>query len=172
MIIVDVNGNKRECQSVHADAQWPGYMIVEYVSKTRAGNKRQEWYAKTEFIKNNPNLANFANGTQDIWKEDLGIVTLASSQTLTDKKKQWNSNEFAAYPIWISRGKGEGQTKTITMNTNDTIIIDTPWEIVPDETSQYVISHNVHNPQVMGNTLPAGSGDEQKLIQEEKEEEK
>lgn len=55
---------------------------------------------------------------------------------------------------WISRGKGEGQIRTILKNNHNTLIINKEWEIIPDITSQYVISHNVHNPKILGNTLP------------------
>jgi len=153
MTIIDINGNKRDCISVSPDGKWPGYMKVVYASKRTKGEMRNEWYPKREFIKNNPTLAHLVKGISEPWKEDLGVVTLASNQTLTDKTKKWKSNEYAGYPLWISRGKGEGQMRNVTINTNDTLIIDKPWEVTPDKSSQYVISHNVHDPQVMGNTL-------------------
>lgn len=156
MIIVDVNGNKRDCVKVSPDDKWLGYMKVEYISKLRKGEKHEEWYPKNDFIKNNPKLAHLVKGSPDAWKEDLGVVTHASNQTLTDKAKKWKSNEFAGYPLWISRGLGEGQMRMIVINSNNTLIIDKPWKTNPDKSSQYVISHNVHDPQVMGNTLPVG----------------
>lgn len=154
MIIIDVNGNKRECINVSPDEKWPGYMKVEFVSKLRNGQKYQEWYPKKDFVKNNPSLSHLVKGTAEPWKEDLGVVTFASNQTLVDKTKKWKSNEFAGYPVWISRGLGEGQMRNIIINSDTTLIIDKPWKVVPDKSSQYVISHNVHDPQVMGNTLP------------------
>lgn len=153
-MIVDMNGNQRECVKANADSAWPGYMKIEYQSKTRKNFSYTEWYPVQDFVKNNPSLAYLVKDAAKPWKEDLGRVTLASNQTLTDKTKKWQSNEFAGYPLWISRGKGEGQMKTIVINSNDTLIIDSPWNVTPDKTSQYVISHNVHDPQVMGNTLP------------------
>lgn len=147
MKIVDINGNTRDCLSIKPDDKWPGYIKVEFA-------KHVEWYPKKDFVKNNPQLVNIVKGTPDGWKEDLGRVSLASNQTLTDKTKKWQSNEFAGYPLWISRGIGEGQTRSIIMNSNDTLIINKPWKTIPDKSSQYVISHNVHDPQIMGNTLP------------------
>ncbi|KKQ25052.1 MAG: hypothetical protein US40_C0004G0090 [Candidatus Roizmanbacteria bacterium GW2011_GWC2_37_13] len=153
MIIIDINGNKRDCVSIIPDNSWPGYLKIKYFSKFRK-TSHEEWYLIKDFIKNNPKLAHLTKGGSDPWKEDLGVVSLSSNQTLTDKSKKWKSNEFAGYPLWISRGKGEGQTRGIIMNTNDTLIIDKPWKIIPDKSSQYVISHNVHDPQILGNTLP------------------
>ncbi len=154
MIITDINGNKRDCVSIKPDEKWPGYLKVQYISKTRKDYRYDEWYLTKDFIKNNPRLAHLAKNASLPWKEDLGRVSLASSQTLTDKTKKWKSNEFVGYPLWISRGVGEGQMRNIIINSNDTLIIDAPWKVTPDRTSQYVISHNVHDPQVLGNTLP------------------
>jgi len=153
MIIIDINGNKRDCVTISPDKNWPGYLKIKYYSQARK-NFYEEWYQVDEFIKNNPKMADLAKKAPQPLKEDLGVVSHASNQTLTDKTKNWKTNEFASYPLWISRGKGEGQTRQITTNTNDTLIIDKPWKITPNKSSQYVISHNVHNPQIMGNTLP------------------
>ena len=100
MIIIDINGNKRECVSVSPDDKWPGYMRVEYVSKIRKGHKHSEWYPKKDFIRNNPELEHLVKGISDPWKEDLGAVSLASNQTLTDKTKKWKSNEFPLTEIF------------------------------------------------------------------------
>jgi len=154
MQIIDMNGNKRECVKAIPDKSWPGYMKIEYVSKLRKNFSYNEWYPIDNFVKNNPSLAYLAKTAAKPWKEDIGRVSLASNQTLTDKTKKWESNMFAGYPLWISRGKGEGQIRTITGNSDTTLMVNTQWEITPDKTSQYVISHNVHDPQNMGNTLP------------------
>jgi hypothetical protein len=156
MQIIDVNGEKRECLSISPDSNFPGYLKIKYQSRFRKNYQHVEWYDKKEFIKNNPKLANLATSVTDPWKEELGIVSSASSITLTDKLKKWQPNEFKNYPIWISRGKGEGQTRVVNQNTIDTLILNSEWKIIPNKTSQYLISHNVHDPQVMGNTLPDG----------------
>jgi len=154
MKIIDINGESRECVEITPDQSFPGYIKVKYISKYRPGHKYSEWYKREDFIKNNPHLTRLVKGTLKPWKEDLGVVSLASNQTLTDKTKKWKANVFAGYPLWISRGQGEGQIRKIIINSNNTLIIDKPWKVTPNKTSQYVISHNVHDPQVMGNTLP------------------
>jgi hypothetical protein len=154
MLIIDINKEKRECVAIAPDKNFAGYMKVRYKSRFRPNHEYFEWYSKEDFVKNNPKLSYLIKGASEPWKEDLGVVSLASSITLTDKSKKWEANEFAGYPLWISRGRGEGQTRKINMNSDTTLIIDKPWVMIPDKTSQYVISHNVHNPQIMGNTLP------------------
>jgi hypothetical protein len=149
-----MNGKQRECVKVSADPAWPGFMKVEYQSKIRKGFSYTEWYPIEDFIKNNPQLAHLAKDAPKPPQEDLGRVSRATETTLTDKTKNWRQNEFAGYPLWISRGKGEGQVRTVLKNDHNTLTINAPWEVIPDKTSQYVLSHNVHDPQPLGNTLP------------------
>lgn len=153
MKIIDLNGEERECVEVSPDKDYPGFVKVKYVSRYRQNHRYYEWYPKQDFVKNNPKLAHLAKDVTP-WQEDLGIVTKAKKDTLYDKTKNWRKNIFAGYPVWIARGKGEGQLRTILKNTHNTIYLDKQWETIPDKTSQYVISHNVHDPQVLGNTLP------------------
>jgi hypothetical protein len=154
MKIIDVNGNERECVNATPDKNFPGYMKIEFKSKIRKGYHHSEWYEIDQFVKNNPQLSHLAKGAPQMPKEDLGSVTSATKTSLTDKKKKWKVNEFAGNHLWISRGKGEAQTRRIISNTKNTLKIDRPWREIPDQSSQYVISINVHEPKVMGATLP------------------
>lgn len=154
MQITDINGEKRDCVEIFPDNKFPGFMKVKYVSRFRPNHQYCEWYKKEDFVKNNPQLANLIKDAKEPWKEDLGVVSAAGNTTLCDKTKKWHKNEFAGYPVWISRGRGEGQTRKIKENGDTTLTVDKPWIVIPDKTSQYVISHNVHDPQIMGNTLP------------------
>lgn len=129
-------------------------MKIEFKSKTRKNYTYSEWYPVTDFVKNNPKLAHLAKKAPKPVKEDLGVVSSATKNSLTDKTKGWEQNIFASYPLWISRGKGEGQVRTILANDAHRLTIDKPWQVVPDKTSQYVISFNIHDPQVLGNILP------------------
>lgn len=151
MKIIDINGNNRECVTVRPDVNWPGYMKAVIVS---GRGTHTEWYPVDEFFKMNPKLKDLIKETPKKKEEDLGIVTESKHNSLTDKKKNWKNNVFTGTPVWISRGKGEGQTRTVTSNTKSTIIVDKDWEILPDTSSQYVVSENVHNPHIFGNTLP------------------
>ena len=154
MKIVDINGEERECVSVSPDPKFAGYMKVEFASKNRVGYTHSEWYPVSDFIKNNPTLKNLTTKAKKVINDDLGVVTSAKKDSLTDKSKKWNDNDYVGFPLWISRGKGEGQTRTVLNNTKNTLFINKPWKEVPNGTSQYVLSYNVHDPQVRGNTLP------------------
>jgi Ca2+-binding RTX toxin-like protein len=42
--------------------------------------------------------------------------------------------------VWINEGKGAGQSRVIVSNTADVITVDTPWSVMPDETSGFRIT--------------------------------
>lgn len=151
MKIVDINGNVRDCVKILPDLDWPGYMKAEITDKR---GTHPEWYLINEFVKFNPNLKNLTNGAPKAKEEDFGIVTECKTHSLTDKNKVWENDIFIGTPIWIARGRGEGQVRTVISNSKNSVIIDKAWEIVPDRSSQYVISVNVHNPNAFGNSIP------------------
>lgn len=160
MKIIDINGNERECLKVTSDPAYPGFVKVDFIPRFRKGDIFNEWYPIDLFLAKNPAFKKAFAKTEV--KEDLGVVSYASSLTLVDRSKKWEANIFKDITVWISRGKGEGQTRKIVSNSEDTIIIDKPWETTPDKTSQYVISNNVNNPQILGNTLPEAKEEKRK----------
>lgn len=151
MIIVDINGAERECLSVRPDKDWPGFLKVQFKNKRRSYS---QWYSVSDFKINNPQLVHLAEGAAEPPPEVVGTVSKATPLSLTCKKQKWKINLYAGMPVWVARGKGEGQVRTVLFNTKDTLTVDRKWEIAPDETSQFLISYNVHNPQISGNTLP------------------
>lgn len=151
MKIIDLNGNERDCVKAYPDKEYPGYMRVEFKNKTRS---HHEWYSMDEFVKNNPGLKHLCLSAPKTAEETLGIVTNSKPIELTDKKQNWAIDSYVGFPVWISRGRGEGQLRTIIANTQDTVKIDKKWTILPNTTSQYVISRNIHDPNVLGNMLP------------------
>jgi len=153
MKIIDINGEERECIRVSPDSKFAGYMKVEFKSKNRVGYTHSEWYPMADFIKNNPSLKDLVSQAPKVVNDDLGVVTNAKNNSLTDKSKKWKNDEYVGFPVWISRGKGEGQTRTVIANTKNTLTISKQWKETPNNTSQYVLSHNIHDPQVKGNNL-------------------
>jgi len=149
MTIVDINGNKKECVAAYPDPDFPGYMKLEY----NTNRKYQNWYPILEFIKNNPTLEHLTKNAPVQAEEIVGIVSSSTDITLTDKKQKWEDNTYKDFPLWISRGKGEGQIRTVIANTATSLIIDKKWDEIPNKTSQYVLSWNVHDPQPLGNIL-------------------
>ena len=82
-------------------------------------------------------------GVREEAKDVTGVASRSTDTTLTDGKQKWEKNIYAGFPLWISRGKGEGQVRTILSNTKNTIVIDKRWEVKPNRFSQYVISRNI-----------------------------
>lgn len=172
MKIIDINGSSRECEELSIDPNFPGYVKAGFESKNRKGQVHSEWYPINEFLLKNPDKKELIKNSKTIPEEDLGIVSLASSITVHDKTKNWETNIFAGRQLWISRGVGEGQIRSVVSNTSDTLVLDKEWEIKPDKTSQYVISDNVHDPQVMGNTLPGFPAKVEKIKKSDKKDKK
>jgi hypothetical protein len=155
MKIKDINGRQRDCKSAYLDPNWPGFVTVEFVSKRRKGHKHTEWYPIDQFLQKNPDLEHLVKqGNSDNLADVVGVVTTASTKTLSDNQQKWPKNAYAGYMIWISRGKGEGQTNTILKNTPQTLTIAKKWTTIPDSTSQYVISKTLGNIKASGNKLP------------------
>ncbi len=155
MKIIDINNSERECKKVYPDPKFSGYMRVQF-------NRHHEWYTISEFLKFNPNLEHLTKSAV-IQAEDIaGIVSSTTKNTLKDTSQKWSKNAYKDFFVWISRGKGEGQKRTVTKNNANTAFIDTPWDTKPNTSSQYVLSHNIHKVKAMGNTLP---GDEMKKFE-------
>jgi hypothetical protein len=147
MQIIDVNDMSREVKSVAPDPTYPGYVRVEF-------RRHHEWYTIQEFISKNPSLAHLAQNAPSIPQDFVGIITRATPTTLKDAIANWKENAYLGFYVWISRGKGEGQKRTVVSNTHNTLTIDQPWDTKPDKSSQYVLSFNVKEVHAQGNTLP------------------
>jgi len=155
MKIIDINGTERECTNVSLDKEYPGYVKVNFVSKARKGYKHSEWFPIKEFLGKNPELKDKIGKTPPAPTEDLGVVSKSGKDFIQDISKNWRGNIYAGYPLWISRGKGEGQQRTVVKNNKNTLWVNKEWDLRPDRTSQYVLSRNVQkNIEAYGNVLP------------------
>lgn len=147
MQIIDINGMKREAKSVTPDPSYPGFMKVEF-------RRHHEWYSIAEFLQFNPTLSHLTAAAKPQSPDVVSAVTSSTKTTLTDSSQNWNENIYTGFFVWISRGKGEGQKRTVLSNTKNKLTIDTLWDILPNKTSQYVISYNIHEVKAFGNSLP------------------
>ena len=154
MKIIDINGNERACENVVPDPAFPGFLEVVYLSKKDGAKLPKQWYPIEKFLKNNPKLKHLLKATKPEPKEDVGQVTSAGPDFLRDNTKRWDEDVYINYPLWISRGKGEGQVRKIITNTKNMLTLDKEWETKPDESSQYVISYNLPITKAQGNTIP------------------
>ena len=141
MVIIDINGNKRNCAKAYPDPGYPGFIKVEFVTPRRSYN---EWYPINEFLAKNPNLTELVKDAKPEAPEINGTATSVTDITLTDKTQNWEKNAYAGFPVWIARGQGEGQVRNVMSNTKDTLAIDKKWETKPNKFSEYVLSRNIH----------------------------
>lgn len=154
MKIIDINGDQRDCEQVLLDKQYPGFVTVEFKSKNNPSRSHFEWYPIDDFTQKNPKLSQILGNPTPPPKGDLGIVTHSGDFYLEDTTKDWQNNIFVGFMVWISRGTGESQVRTIKSNTKNTLTIDPPWTLLPDQKSQYVISRDIHDVKILNNQLP------------------
>jgi hypothetical protein len=147
MKIVDINGTEREAKSVAPDPKFPGYMKVEF-------RRHHEWYTIKEFLQFNPKLDHLTQGAAEPPQDVVGYVTKAGPDFIIDEKAALKPRAHLGMEIWISRGKGESQQRNVVKNTKTRITVDKPWDPVPDQSSQFVISQSIMDVPAMGNTLP------------------
>ena len=75
--------------------------------------------------------------------ENIGTVAFASDDTLSDPTNTINVMPFSKgfipenYGVAIVSGKGAGQSRQVISYSNGTLKVDRPWDLVPDQTSQY-----------------------------------
>ena len=89
----------------------------------------------------------------DIERTDVVVTSTATSATntsLTDTSQSWDTDEWnsiaGSYAVVIYDGTGQGQQRTITDTTADTITVAT-WTTNPDSTSKYKIKYILEEEQ-------------------------
>jgi hypothetical protein len=147
MKIIDINDREREVESVTPDPKFAGYVRVQF-------KRYHEWYTIPEFLEKNPDLKHLTKNAPKIADDLVGIVTQASKNTIKDTTQDWKKDHYLGMYVWISRGKGEGQSRTVVSNTKNTLSVDKDWDILPNKTSQFVITAQLKKTKAMGNTLP------------------
>lgn len=71
-----------------------------------------------------------------------GVISAATSTTVTMTGKTWATNEWANSQIRITSGTGAGQIRTIASNTGTVLTVSAAWTVNPDNTSAYEITGN------------------------------
>lgn len=148
MKIIDINGTEREVQTVGPDPKYPGFVRVQF-------RRHHEWLTIKEFLDKNPDLKDVVKNAPKPPADVVGIVTTSTKNSLKDTNQKWTDNAYLGMWLWISRGQGEGQKRTIVKNSKNTLTLDKDWDTKPNKTSQYVITYNVQDSaRAMGNNLP------------------
>ena len=70
---------------------------------------------------------------------DVGLATGAADTTLIDSNRAWLPGEHADHAVTIIGGRGFGQYRWVTGNTENTLLLARPWRVRPDHTSQYAV---------------------------------
>lgn len=156
MQITDINNTLRECKRVFLDPAWPGYVSVEFARRADPTQTRIEWMPIPDFAAKNPQLKDIFEGrTTSPAPEVSGIVSKSTKNSLIDKSADWQINTYAGYHVWISRGPGDGTTRIILQNSQDTLYVDKDWDKKPTKDSQYtILQHLPANTSPTGNILP------------------
>lgn len=69
---------------------------------------------------------------------DMGVSTGGNTNvTLNDTTKSWTPNEWQNKIVAIVKGTGKGQTRTVSSNTSNQLIVSEKWTTVPNNTSVY-----------------------------------
>jgi hypothetical protein len=80
-----------------------------------------------------------------------GTATSATSTTLSNSAKAWNTNMWANYQVRITDGTGKGQIRVISSNTGVALTVAAAWTVTPDATSVYSIEGNHDCFYLLGN---------------------
>lgn len=95
---------------------------------------------------------------QGINRVAFATVSSATSTTLTDTTASLTAGALSGYWIAIVSGPGVGQTRRISANTATQVTVDSPWQVTPDDTSQYTIDQWVaYRALIIDNNLQAGT---------------
>jgi hypothetical protein len=83
--------------------------------------------------------------------ELCGTVTDATPRTLTDRRLHLTPDLQRGTTVQIVAGRGFGQYRVVTRNTADTLTVDRPWAVRPDETSRYLVRRLFTEVAMVGN---------------------
>jgi hypothetical protein len=83
-----------------------------------------------------------------------GRTSSATFWTLEDEDQHWGVDAFQGQRLDIVYGTGAGQSRRILRNTATALVLETAWDVVPTDTSDYAI-RSALNPIVRTGTVSA-----------------
>lgn len=120
--------------------QWANYYLYIY-----SGTGRGQI---TKIISNTSSILTFSalatapdtTSKYTIIGYDAGTSSGSNSfNTLVDSSKTWTTDQYKNFGVRIVAGTGAGQLRQILSNTATTLTLYTGWNVLPDNTSIYVI---------------------------------
>lgn len=127
-----------------------GGFSLDYIRNVTVQSNRFEVTGKAVPIRNQGETILTQGGMSH--QQTVGKVSSASTNTLVDLKNEYQdftdrvSTDWqyvihpTNYQIAIVSGKGAGQIRTITRNTDSSVTVDRPWDFIPEPGSRYVIT--------------------------------
>ncbi len=91
------------------------------------------------------------------WRWEWLPETSATTHTPTvvgNSILRMTADHYKGATVRITRGTGAGQERTVVSNDTSSLTVDTPWFIVPDATSTFVVSESAWRFAAKGATSP------------------
>lgn len=76
---------------------------------------------------------------------DSGTATSGSDNSLTDSGRSWTTNAYKGFAVTITGGTGIGQSRIISSNTSEDLIVSSNWVTNPNSSSTYTIIESAWN---------------------------
>jgi prepilin-type processing-associated H-X9-DG protein len=70
----------------------------------------------------------------------ISFATGSSANALTDTRQNWKPDFYYDATVLIISGRGFGQYRRVISNTKDTLMLEKPWNVEPDSTTEYLVS--------------------------------
>lgn len=127
-----------------------GGLSLDYVTDVLVQANRFEVTGKAIPVRNQGETILSQGGMAN--QQTLGRVTTATATSLSDSKNEYQDFTDRAstdwqyvihptnYSIAIVSGKGAGQWRTISGNTDTSITVSKPWDVIPAPGSRYVVT--------------------------------
>jgi hypothetical protein len=108
----------------------------ELAAPPDANYEHANFYWRLELL---PEVAAAMHGETSVGNSDLAMLP----------------NEYRGKLARITKGKGRGQERLITSNTETTITVSPKWDVEPDSSSSFVVADNSWNFAALSETSPA-----------------
>ena len=67
--------------------------------------------------------------------------------------KTWAKNFWQDRTVVVVNGRGLGQVRQVVANTESTLTVDRPWDVVPDASSVFSVMHHTDNVLIENSTI-------------------
>jgi hypothetical protein len=81
-------------------------------------------------------------------------ATIHTSSSIGNDTLEMAAGQYAGMVVRITKGRGKGQERAIATNTAMTLVTEKPWEVEPDNSSQFVVCESGWHLAASGATSP------------------